>query len=1029
MNLIYKYLIGKAVCTLLFTIIALVPARAQQPFPFFTNYTTENGMSDNSVNCITRDRNGFLWVGTMGGLNRFNGYDFTIYKSIGTDSSTIPSNRINSLHSDKRGRLWVGTFNGVAVFNPRTNIFSRIDCRDDNGNNFYDFEVFTIYEDSQNRIFMTTNGKGLLVYREKDSTLVPFHDNEWIANEKTVNSITELQQGTYSLNTRNKIFRFSQDPHYNIAHDLNSFNQEKRRITLVKLAPDQMNTNKVWVATWGKGLMHFDLNTGQYTTHLFEPGEPENLTNIITHIFQYNDSTLWLASNRGIIPFYTTNSTFGHLITDIYNSKSIIATYTKCLYKDPDDILWIGTDWGLCNINPAKQSFTRHQLWRHPKINKFYIDEASGKIYATRFYENRNLVIYDQRHGIQKEYPIPVLDAIHAEPFALMKDRAGTIWLGTTMGLRSFNESTGQFTYHDLKPYTGIENAKQYFTDIAIDSIGNPWFADYNNGLLYYDYSTHRFDTIFTIGNNTTAFKLHGIIRILLQNQQIYLLSETQGLIILDTASKKFIHYNSQSKRYNRLKGVSDMTIGRNQMVYVSTKNNGLLKINNEGEISSFIKDDVGTIIDEQNALVYFPDHYVWIASNKGLHRFDSQENRFTHYTVENGLPERNFNSTLSMMNDGSIAYLVYHGLYSFIPSEVTKKPTNMPLHLVSIMINGSDAPFNATANLQDTIKLHYSENYFTVEFAAINFTDPGNTLYSYMLDDGHNGWSVFSPTRTIQFSDVKPGRYKLRIRTEQNSNEKSVVIVIIPAWWQTRWFKYISIALILTAVYFTVRFILAQRYRRRIEALEKQEEIANIRMRISRDIHDEIGSGLTRIKLMSLNLLRQVQKNTPTGEITEKITDESDELMRNLGEIVWTINPANDTLENILAFIRSYTARLFNNYPQIKLTLQFPEPESIPQGVIINPDIKRNLLMIHKEALNNVIRHSGATQVTVAVKADSSCIEMSISDNGKGLEENKETGNGIINMRKRSEFINATFEIESSATTGTMIRILVPLV
>lgn len=1028
MSLIYKYLFRIAGSAFFLISVALVLVKGQNPDPFFTNYTTENGLSDNSVNCITRDRTGFLWVGTMAGLNRFNGYNFAIYKSIGTDSTTIPSNRINCLHPDSRGRLWVGTFNGAAVYNAKTNDFVRIACRDTNGKKLHDFEVFAIYEDSRNRIFMATNGKGLLLYHEADSILKPYHKNPLKLFGNSVNSITEIQRGTYVMNTRTSIIRISEYPHLNIVHDLRK--PGAGLITLVKTASVQNHPDQVWAATWGKGLMHMDLNTGQYSTYLFEESTPENLTNIVLDIFRFNDSTLWLSTNRGILPFDVNKKSYGKPLRDQYNPVPVVHIQVNMIYKDRDGIIWIGSQWGLSNINPEKQGLSRHLLWKHPGIDLACFDESENKIYGTRFYHHRSLVIYDQITGMKKEYPIPGLDAIRAEPFSLSKDQYGKIWIGTTKGLYSFDEKSGKFTVPDLLLYTGIENSKHYITDITIDQTGNVWFADYGQGLLKYNYPSGHFDTIYTLNNNSVSLTLKYIIRIKYLNGKLYMLSESKGMIVLDTSTDQFRHYDCSSDKYALLQGAADMDITPDgSIIYISSKNNGLLSINSDGHIRSYVKDQTGNIIDEQTELVYGRDHTVWVASNKGLHRFSPDKGTFVHYSAQNGLPDKTIGNTLTVMNDGSIAFIVFKGLYRIVPQELHERSVPLPVHLVSFKINGLPAPFSVFADMQDTLLLQHQENNFTIEFAAINFTNPQNTLYSYMLEGSNNAWSTFSPTRTIQFSDVKPGHYKLRIRTERNEIEKSVAIIIIPAWWQTRWFRYVSIILLLLFGYLVVRYFIAQRFRRRIATLEKQEEIANIRMRISRDIHDEIGSGLTRIKLMSMNLLRQNQNNSFSGELTNKIMEESDELIKNLSEIVWTINPANDTLENILAYMRNYTARFFTNHPQILLTLQFPEPESIPQGVIINPEIKRTLMMIHKEALNNVIRHSGAEHVTVTINANTSHIEMRVADNGKGINENKIPGNGIINMRKRAEFINALLEIESSPTTGTHVKISIPLV
>src|SRR6185436_4006561 len=325
-------------------------------------------------------------------------------------------------------------------------------------------------------------------------------------------------------------------------------------------------------------------------------------------------------------------------------------------------------------------------------------------------------------------------------------------------------------------------------------------------------------------------------------------------------------------------------------------------------------------------------------------------------------------------------------------------------------------------------IKLSHLENNLTFEFAATNFTDPASTLYSYMLEGADHNWTVQARTKVVNFSNLSPGNFWLRIKAGDKSPEKKIFIQIVPAWWQTTLFKWSLLLFIAVASVFVIRFFISIRYKEKIAQLERQREIEQVRTRISRDIHDEIGSGLTKIKLMSRNLSKAKEESV-MKDTTSKISSASDELIKNLGEIVWTINPANDTLENIFAFVRNYVSKLFVENIEIKLNLDFPEPKKIPGGIVINPEIKRNLLLILKESLTNIFKHSQATEVIVSMNADKSKIKLNIRDNGKGVtsENQNNFGNGIINMRKRAESVNGMFSFESNGS-GTKIQLNIPL-
>jgi signal transduction histidine kinase len=390
------------------------------------------------------------------------------------------------------------------------------------------------------------------------------------------------------------------------------------------------------------------------------------------------------------------------------------------------------------------------------------------------------------------------------------------------------------------------------------------------------------------------------------------------------------------------------------------------------------------------------------------------------------------------LLSDGSISYGFSKGIYKFYPKQLIEGERPLKVHITSFNVNGKSALMSNYIDAIDTVSLKYYENNLTIGFAAVNFTNPLSTMYSYFLEGADEAWSAPSNIGVVNFSRLSPGDYKLRIRAglsgfSSNAPEKALVIRIIPAWWQTTWFRWLVIISVITFMYFTLRFFLSLKYRQKIAKLEQQRAIENIRVGISRDIHDEIGSGLTKIKLMSRNLINARELNEDLLQTSMKISSESDELIQNLGEIVWTVNPSNDSLENIFAYLRNYLSKSFEDNPGITLNLDFTEPDSIPKDVLINPDIKRNLLLIVKESITNIFKHSGATEVSVLLHADESGnipgLKLNITDNGIGINgvKRNSTGNGINNIQKRAEAMNASVEVTTSSPGGTHIQIYIP--
>ena len=1008
---------------------------------FFTNYTTDNGLSDPNVRSIAKDNDGFLWLGTMGGLHRFNGYDFTVYKSSGSDSTALPSNSINHLLIDSEGRLWVSTFNGLCIYDKKNNRFTRIPIVFGDGRTINLFENFFVFEDSGNNIWAGTNGFGMLKYDLKNNVFTELKAaisdtvRVTLTSNKSFTSMIEDSDGTFWLMGHRKIV------HYNPRENKVDVFESKlsaagnKTFQPMKFFADPSDKNHLWLSTWGSGLVHFDKRSEECINYTFESSSSTNLANIILDLHHRDRNTFWLATNRGIAAFDTEKKIFAGFIRDSLNEKTVVNAETNYIFKDEDGIVWFGAVNGLSHINPAKQNFISHPLWVNASVGKIIVDEASGKIYGVRYYAHRSLYIYDRKKNTTDIYSIPDADRVLAEPFSLFKDSRGLIWIGTTKGIYTFDEIKKQFKLADVFTSLKIPDRSLYITDITEDKNHNIWLACHGRGLIMHNYHENILKAFFRDTADQRSCPVIAINKITVdEHNNIYLADAYEGVAKLNTAINEFEHYNTSDVRYASLFGATDMALDKSGQLWVTTQNNGLVCIDNNKEPTLFIKDDFGNLLDGLQSIVIDNAGQIWLTASIGLYNFNPSPKSFTHFTMQEGLPVRTIPQSLQYLTDGSIVFSYDKGVYSFSPRQLSKKEKPLDVHFTSLMVNGKTSSFSNSIDELDTLRLSHTENNLTIEFAATNFTNPASTVYSYLLEGVDENWSVAGRTRVLNFSQLTPGDYHLKIRagtyrTGDSSPEKKLFIQIVPAWWQTKWFKWLIAFFIVAVLFYSIRFFLSLRYKQKIAQLEKQREIENIRMRISRDIHDEIGSGLTKIKLMSRNLSK-AKEETAMKETTAKISSASDELIQNLGEIVWTINPANDTLENVFAFVRNYVSKLFDENPDIKLKLDFTEPEKIPKNVVINPEVKRNLLLILKEALTNMLKHAQATEASISLLADKSKVEMKVSDNGKGIsmEEQNSFGNGLKNMRKRAESIHAEFNINSQAGNGTSIQISIPL-
>jgi signal transduction histidine kinase/ligand-binding sensor domain-containing protein len=994
---------------------------------FFSNYTVDEGLSNNAVGCIVKDKDGYIWAGTEGGLNRFNGYDFTVYKSVASDSTTLSSNAVHCLLTDDAGNVWVGTSSGICLFNKKSNAFIRLSIRSPHRAFVSQYATFRLMEDSEKNIWAGVSDMGLVKYDHKQHCFVQAIERMPPLSNNMINGIAEDKDGTLWLLSYKSLLHFN--PEKGTIKEFENRISADFEFQGLNIFKDETDENFLWIATWGSGLVHFNKQNGSSVSYKFHSHGTKNLHNIVFDMNAEEKNILWLATSEGIIVFDTDKKEFEGFVRDSLNTTSPVNGETRCIYKDNEGITWMGSAGGFCNIHPAKQNFVKQPLWLHAPVTEYYIDEPGNKIYGVRIYSDRCLVIYDRKKNIEEKYKIPMADELGAEPFSVVKDNDGLIWIGTTKGIYTFNELQKKFSLFDIEKQLHIPNRSLYVRQALKDSTGNLWFSCYAKGLLMVHASTKKITPWLHDEKNPASFPLYAMTSIAAgRGNTLYICDEQRGAVAFDYGKRSWIHFDARQKKYSVLYDAADIAADRNGCIWVTTRNNGLVCIDKNHEAAAYLKDDFGNIIDEQNTLAIDDSGKIWFTASNGMYRFNSLVKSFMNFTLKDGLPART--APLHHLDSGKIALHVLQGIFCFDPLKVSKTGEPLHVHLTSLSINGKPSAFNSTIDLLDTITLEHTENNLTLEFAATDFAYPSSVLYSYKLEGIDNSWSAPAKTRTVNFSHLAPGNYWLRIRAGENFPDKKIFISIIPAWWQTRWFRWFTAAVVLSILFFSTRYYLSFRYRQKIAALERQREIENIRIRISRDIHDEIGSGLTKIKLMSRNLLKAKEKNAMV-ETTEKISFASDELIQNLGEIVWTINPANDTLENVFAFVRNYVSKLFDGNSEIKLKLDFTEPDKIPPHIIINPEVKRNFLLILKEALTNIFKHSQATEVTITLHADKSKIEMQINDNGVGFQEERSGafGNGLKNMRKRAESINAAFTIDKKNHSGTFIKVSIPLV
>jgi hypothetical protein len=402
----------------------------------------------------------------------------------------------------------------------------------------------------------------------------------------------------------------------------------------------------------------------------------------------------------------------------------------------------------------------------------------------------------------------------------------------------------------------------------------------------------------------------------------------------------------------------------------------------------------------------------LWISTNRGLSKFDPQRGIFRNYDPRDGVQSNEFNLSAYFRSPGGEMFFGgVNGLNVFFPDSVRDNPYIPPVVITSLRISNELANLGTAHCLLRNIALSYDQNFLSFELASMDFSAPQKTQYAYFLEGVDESWNYSGSRRYANYTSLDPGDYVFRFKASNSDgvwNEEGgfVRIAIAPPFWATWWFRLAVVALFVGAAF------AAYRYR-----INRIMEMHRMRLRIAGDLHDEIGSNLSTIVVASDMVGR---RGTLQGQDRSQLSEISALAMQtanSMREIVWFINPEHDRLDDLLLRMKDVAIAMLG---QTAYSFRSPDGSS---DMHLTPDARRNVFLIFKEALNNVVKHAGATQVDIDIRVDGGIFRMSITDNGIGFDGKAiKRGEGLNNLHKRAAGIGAELGVTSAPGKGTSI-------
>lgn len=1047
----------------------------------FQQLSLEDGLSQSVVNTILQDRQGFLWFGTQDGLNRYDGYNFKVYKPNPEDPNSLSDGWIESLFEDSDGYLWIGTYQGgLNRYNPNTNTFTQFHhipeepssigegmiCailqdrsgtlwvgstdglnkfnpdsgsfthyRNDpnNPDSLSHNNVHVIYQDSKDRLWIGTLGGGLELFDPVTGKFKHFRTNPGadeeegeLASKPPVTNMEETLLGTQDIISNNYIQGIVEDRKGNL-----------------------------WVGTQ-RGINHFNPNRRQFKHYLTVEKDSSSLSNNSTSsLLIDHNGALWVGTQYGLNRFNETSGKFTRYFASPLVPDSLSNNTIFTLYEDREGVLWVGT-WGggVNKHSPAQDKFTLYRY--NPESPETGIPaegifgaaaDASGVAWFGS--PGEGLTRFDPASGFSTRFmnnPDNPDSLASNQVWVVHIDSTNTLWLGTNYGLDKFEPTTGKFIHHKvdtLKPESSLRS--NIITQIYESPSGTFWVGT-SKGLDQFDRGSGVFTRVTDPSEPEGATS--SSVSSILEDRDGFLWVGTsgEGAYRLDLKNNIFHYYRSEAG--------NPASLGSNVVLDIHQDDEGTIWLGTSSGLNKYDPTtDSFSALTERNGLpnnfIYciIPDEndHLWLTTNFGLSRFDPRAQIFQNFTTSDGLQSNEFNSNAcARSKNGNIYVGGTFGINLFAPSEIPTNNHAPPIVVTSLTQN--EKPMQVTGSVEKTreITLKWPANSFEFEFAALSFAEPMKNQYAYALDGFDAAWNEIGNKHEGRYTNLPGGEYTLRLRGSNNDgvwseNSAALKITVIPPFWQTWWFVTFAGLVIITAVWagyrLRIRSIEAHRQElerqvaertREIERLfEQMKELAIVeeRNRLARELHDSA-------KQKAFAALAQIgaangliQRNTDAAQ--DHMTEAENlvhDVIQELTFLIQEMYPMALKEKGLVLTLREYVYE-WESRTDIKTNLRVDGDGQLPLKV------EQSLYRITQETLANAARHSCADSVNLALVYDTNIVSLTIADNGHGFDmAQKPKGVGLRSIKERTESVGGTFVLESGPGKGTRIEVIIPV-
>ena len=959
------------------------------------NWQTEDGLPDNTVTAIQQTTNGYLWLGTFNGLVRFDGVQFKTYDAANTPE--LRSSRILCLLTDPAGGLWIGTEGGGLV-RMADGGFQSVPLAGYGSSE----SISALFGDRNGALWISVVGKGiaclqdgsLRTFAEPDdlaSDKLPalsqdpavqawlsarndrltFRAGSWLSRPSQVPptgsevlSVQRSRNGSVWLAYPRRLVKLP-DAGGALAGASYPWGREFSSALVTALAED--HNGQLWVGTINNGL-YCSTSPGEYSPVKREGPLAQNL---ISAILEDREGLIWIGTYRGGL-FRIKPRTVTTLLPP---GAGEVNVQTVCAARDGS--VWLGTGGG--------------GLYRYAegKFTRYAEPEGLANLAICAVFEDRRTNLWAGTWGglfhLEAGRFRRVVPATNFPDrvLALYEDRAGSLWVGTYGGLaRKRGEQWTLFTPRDGLSHPDVRG-------IAEDQAGNLWVSTAGGGLDRWH------DGRFVHFGPDGGFP-HKMVVPLLANGEDTLWIGTLGGGLFRYRGGKFTAYTtSDGLADNVVGGIIEDTHGN---LWLSSQN-GILRVNKQA-------------LNGYERGVSPPLPCLSLSVGDGL---------TTPMCSGSGQPvsARSADGRLWIPNMKAVAVVD--------PRLVQLRAVAPAVVLEELIIDGQEyAPAPGSS-----LRVPSGRSRFEFHYTALGLPVPEAARFRYKLEGLEQDWVDAGARRLAYYSQLPAGRYQFRVMAAGGDGvwheaARRLALEIVPHWRQTGWFRFAVGAGVLAVAGLAVRLAVRRKLRREMERLERERAVERERARIARDIHDDMGSRLTEISLLGSLALRESSPPEAVREDVGRMMQKTHDLVGTLDEIVWAVNPKNDSLSHLATYVCQFANEFL---PSAGILCRLDVAPALPK-LSLSSEIRHNVFLAAREALHNAVKHSGATRLWLRMKVDDGVFVLEVADDGHGFipDTVAQAGDGLRNMARRMADCGGQFEIRSAPNAGTTICLRLPL-